>query len=79
MKDKQTIEMPAGAQILTVQNQDNIGVLWAIVPDGVPKMIERRVIATYGTGHEMTDAPHTYIGTYQLAFGRLIYHIFETI
>ena len=76
--DKQTIEMPVNAEILTVQTQNEIPCLWALVDPDDPK--EDRVIKIFGTGHPIVyDAgvDRKYIGTYQLRGGSLVFHVFE--
>lgn len=76
--DAQSVTMPSGAEILTIQTQNDIPCIWAIVnPDNCPV---KRVFAIYGTGHEMASNPNQkYIGTYQLRGGALVFHCFEII
>ena len=62
--DDQKIEMPKGAQILTVQVQGNEVCLWALVDPDLKK--ELRHIEVFGTGHNVSDDERTYIGTFQL-------------
>jgi hypothetical protein len=78
--DNQVIEMPIGAEILTVQMQGSTPCLWALVNPDVVK--EQRRIEIYGTGHEMRydmRVNQKYIGTYQLAGGGLVFHVFEIL
>lgn len=73
--DAQTISMPKGAQVLTVQSQRGIPALWAIVdPDAEEG---DRTFLTYGTGQPITVSPGEYAGTYQLQGGALVFHVFE--
>jgi hypothetical protein len=74
--DIQTVSMPKGAEILTVQIQLGGVCLWAMVDPEAPK--EDRIIITYGTGHPI-DSPHLlrYIGTYQIPERVLVFHVFE--
>ena len=77
--DTQTIEMPEGAMILTVQTQANKPCLWALVnPDS---KIETRTFITYGTGHTIEEirdyVGNYYIGSYQIDGGILVFHVFE--
>lgn len=77
VEDFQEIEMPACAEILSIQVQNGIPCMWAIVSPDASK--ETRTFATYGTGHEYppaTELKQTFIGTYQLPY--LVYHVFET-
>lgn len=74
--DEAFVSMPVGAQILCVQTQINNPCLWAVVdPDALTKEVRRFNI--YGTGHEIEGEPGTYIGTFQLAGGTLVFHVFE--
>ena len=76
--DAQSILMPEGAEILCVQNQDEIGCLWAKVnPDAENK--EERIIYIKGTGHTFNEDPGKYIGTFQMSQGALVWHVFEKI
>ena len=74
--DTQVIEMPLGAEILTVQLQGKALCLWArVITSRAP---EKRTIAIYGTGHEMfAGVDHAYIGTFQVDEGALVFHVFE--
>jgi hypothetical protein len=73
------IEMPRGAEILTVQMHNDSPVLWAKVDTTKP--IELRYVDYYGTGHEIPDYHQTerkYIGTIQTSDG-LVFHVFELL
>lgn len=50
--DQQFIEMPVGAEILSIQSQNNYPCLWALVDRNAKR--ENISIEIYGTGH-----PHT--------------------
>ena len=69
------IEMPDGADILTVQAQHAEPVLWALVNPDAP--VARRTFRVIGTGHDIGPGEHTYIGTLQLQAGALVIHVFE--
>ena len=72
--DKQTVKMPYGAKILTVQIQNETPCLWCLV---VPNYIlEEREIQIIGTGHDINDLGGEYIGTYQLREGNLVFHVY---
>jgi hypothetical protein len=57
--------------------QGNTPCIWAEV-DSDSVMYER-TIETFGTGHNMpgTTSTLSYIGTYQTAGGRLVFHVYE--
>ncbi len=72
----QEIEVPAFAQILTVQVQGDQLCLWALVnPDLHSK--SKLSIGIYGTGHALPDRPGAYISTVQMLGGDLVFHIFN--
>jgi hypothetical protein len=88
--DRQTVRMQDRARILTVQEQDGVLCLWALVDPDAPLL--RREILIVGTGHpvpdevaqcyedEFTRHPQgsggLYIGTVQQADGALVWHVF---
>lgn len=49
--------------------------LWVLVDPNAPE--EPRSFSVYGTGHFMPDNPGTFIGTFQMLGGDLIFHLFE--
>ena len=71
------IIMPVGAKLLDVQEQHGEAQLWALVDPNAEK--ETRRFTFYGTGHDVSDDPGTYIGTFQLHGGGLVFHGFEHI
>jgi len=74
--DNQIIRMPKGAEILTVQTQNEEPCLWALVD--VEAELEARFIDIFGTGHPVFLFKRTnkkYIGTFQT--GQLVFHVFE--
>jgi len=75
----QEIEMPVGAEILTVQSQfENQACLWALVePANYPV---KREFEIFGTGVDIYENPNRkYIGTYQLRGGIFVFHVFENV
>lgn len=75
--DWQTIEMPGGAEVLTVQVQHGEPVLWALVdPDN--ELMER-TFRMAGTGHRNLAyfGLGRYVGTFQLEDGGLVFHVWE--
>lgn len=77
---KMSIDVPIGAEILSVQMQGDIPCIWLLVNPKAPT--QSRYFEIYGTG---TDIPYdmgimrNYIGTYQLDNGDFIFHVFERI
>lgn len=76
--DDQIIYMPLHAEILTIQMQNDIPCLWALVSSIADK--EKRHIRIHGTGHQvsLTDKLK-YISTFQMNNGLLVFHVFEVI
>ncbi|MDV2459881.1 hypothetical protein CMU99_16305 [Elizabethkingia anophelis] len=76
IKDFNDIEMPKNAEVLSVQVQNGIPCIWAMVDTENP--LEKRKFMTIGTGKELCPrTPHTFIGTYQLSELGLVFHCFE--
>lgn len=76
--DGQTVTMPAGAELLSVQVQNGIACLWAKVDTGLGN--ENRIIHIYGTGHPIENGlPLKYISTFQTLNGELVFHAFEQL
>jgi hypothetical protein len=78
--DVQDVAMPIGAEILSLQVQPhpmNTGVpcIWALVDPDEPSKCWRTV-RIFGTGHPMPDNPGTYIGTFQIYGGAMVFHAF---
>lgn len=72
--DRQSVRMPAGAELLCVQVQRGVPCLWALVDPQAP--LHEVELTTYGTGHPIDGDPGDYIGTYQLRDGSLVFHVF---
>lgn len=73
--DEQTLEIPKYSEMLAVQVQNGVPCLWARVDPTASK--ETRKIITHGTGHQVPPATGQYIGTYQVAGGDLVFHVFD--
>jgi hypothetical protein len=74
---EQRVTMPIGARLLTVQVQNDVPCLWAIVDTSNIKP-EDHIIKMYGTGHEHKEIDGTYLGTFQMMVGSaLVFHVFE--
>jgi hypothetical protein len=74
--DVQSVEMPKGAEILSIQTQNDDPCIWALVDP--EQEMEYRIFRIFGTGHDvMGDDTLNYIGTYQQYGGSLVFHCFE--
>jgi hypothetical protein len=74
----QNIRLPIGAEILTVQNQNEQVCLWALVNPNTET--ENRHIEIFGTGEPILSDMGTsreYISTFQMSGGELVFHAFE--
>jgi len=74
--DEFTLSMPTGARLLSVQSQLGEPFLWALVDDAAETAT--RKFALRGTGHDAEGLEGSvFVGTFQLANGRLIFHLFD--
>ncbi len=81
VNDMQCISLPQGAEILTIQAQNDIPCLWALV-DPEQMISQERHIEIFGTSHNipcMQREQRIYISTFQLRGGSLVFHAFELI
>ena len=69
------VSMPEGAQILTVQTQQESPQLWALVDPDAKMCIRKFRIC--GTGHNVEETNLLYINSFQLRGGSLVFHLFE--
>jgi len=73
------IEMPVGSKILSVNNQYDYPVIWALVDEEI-KHTEGRHIVYYLTGEKFEiDSEHIFIGTCLFDNGSFIIHVFEKV
>ena len=73
MHDLQTLTIPVGAKLLSLQMQEGQPQLWALVNEAAP--CEPRRITVYGTGQPIYNDPGVFIGTFQ--YGEYVFHVFE--
>lgn len=84
--DRQVLEIPAPATILSVTEQRNELVLYAIMEPDAPTVT--KVIDIYGTGHQIPKErstylgepqtePGTFLGTVGTCAGSLMWHVFD--
>lgn len=87
--DEQIIEMPHGAEIISIARRDRTFAshivqrgghdaieMWAIVEDTAPMV--NRIVIMRGTGHPLPDAATAdrHVATVQVNNGKLIFHVF---
>lgn len=72
----QTVTLPGMHEILTIQEQNGMPQLWALV-DTESTFTSERTILIAGTGYELpVDKYLDYISTFQLHGGSLVFHVF---
>lgn len=69
------IQIPEGAEILSVDEQQDIIRMWALVDTDKPLVTRHFFI--YGTGYTLPAEPLQFIGTVHLYNGTLVFHIWE--
>lgn len=75
VEDLFRVDLPAGAKFLAVQTQRGVPQMWWLVDPHAAT--ERRRFAVHGTGHTVNTRYSAYLGTFQLAAGSLVFHLFE--
>ncbi len=76
----QKVVMPIDAEILTVQVQNDVPCLWALVDAHNGGVTEERSIEIFGTGNPVPQGmgvDRKYLATYQLRGGDFVGHVFE--
>ncbi|MDD5487265.1 MAG: hypothetical protein PHW65_06910 [Dehalococcoidales bacterium] len=76
IEDKQTLKLPEGSKILSVAEQNNSIVLYALV-NTATENAEHVSVIIHGTGHQANDVDGcTFLGTVKLYGGDLMFHVF---
>ena len=74
------LDLPMGAEVLTVQVQYESPYLWALV--NTEEQTEKRYFRLAGTGHPIVydmGKEYSYINSFQLNNGDLVFHLFEIL
>lgn len=66
--------MPENATILTLEMQHGVPCIWAEVDEDATPV--ERFVTTFGTGTAISPDSGTYVGTYQLHNGDLVFHVY---
>lgn len=74
-KERQFVEMPFGAKILSVGEQNGALCLWVMVDPEKPH--EDRGIEIIGTGNTTPDGRRNFIGT--VVIEPFVWHVFERL
>ena len=70
------IQLPIGAQVLSVGQQDGTPYLWALV-DPEQRALATRDLLVVGTGHDALVYGRRFIGTIHGVEGHLVLHVFD--
>lgn len=76
-EERQIINMPIGAQILTIQIKKDIPYLFALVESKAPIESRRFIIVNTGTPCKITH--EKFIGSFPLYRGSVVWHLFEDL
>lgn len=80
IQDRSIIDMPVGAEILSVRTQDGKPMIWAMVDTDAK--VEPRYIEVFGTGHPIhvdMGIDRKFIGTFLINNDGLVFHLFERL
>jgi hypothetical protein len=72
------VDLPAGAEVLHVEQQRDTVCMWALVDPDQP-LVRHRRFRLVGTGHpipEPTDA-RQHVGSFLVRGGAFVFHLFE--
>lgn len=72
---KRILDLPKGAEILTLQEQYGVPCLWVLCDNS--QRTEERIFQTLQTGVFIDVIIGTHIGTFQLQNGNYVGHVFE--
>lgn len=70
-----TVEMPKGAKVISVQLQDETLTLWAAIPCPVSSVRQIRHFEIVGTGYAFEERNTSYLGTIQR--NGYVWHVIE--
>lgn len=77
INDTIVVRTHTGARILSVQVQNGVPCIWALVDTNSEKVT--RILQCRGTGHDCEGViPDRFVGTFQLHGGALVFHLFDT-
>jgi hypothetical protein len=76
-EEKQIINMPIRAKILTIQTKKDIPYLFALVESKAP--IESRKFVVVNTGTPCKIKNEKFIGSFPLYRGSVVWHLFEDL
>ena len=78
LQDHINLALPPGTELLTVQEQHGVPMLWCLC-DTETDQRETRTFRIAGTGHPIKEDYVEYVGTFQLRGGSFVGHLFEVL
>ena len=73
--DEFKVNLPTGAEIVSVQSQHNTPHMWCIVETTAPTRPTSFIL--HGTGHPMNGHEGKHLASFQINNGSLVFHLFE--
>ena len=73
--NQQRVTMRKGAKVLCVHNNPSGPCIWALVDTDEP--MEKRTFFILETGKPCVWNADTYVGTFDMLGGRIVYHVFD--
>jgi hypothetical protein len=70
------LDMPEGAKILSLQVQNDMPCIWALVDPSAENV--KRTFVIIGTGITLPKGEFDFVGTFQLEKLGLVFHVFES-
>lgn len=70
-----SLEIPRGAELLSVHEQGESICLWVLVDPSLEKEVRKFIVL--GTGHDVPDVSLKFVGTAHLNASALVFHVFE--
>jgi hypothetical protein len=78
IQDEVILHLPVKAQLLSIQEQNGVVCVWALV-DPASEFLEPRCLRIFGTGHLIPDSGLLYVSTFQVDAGAFVFHAFEDV
>ena len=75
-KREASVRLPVGAKVLSIQEQHDKPMLWALVDTEETETYVQRYTVV-GTGHKVSPSIEPHVATVQLQSGYLVLHFFE--
>lgn len=74
LQDEFSVNLPEGAQILSVQMQGGKPFFWALIDTDAP--LKKYTFIVVGTGNPVKPGDKQFVGTFQMYGGELVFHLF---